>query len=402
MTAVQAPETPTAASAQLESVPCAVCGSDAFEVVIPSRRDPTRPVDLQTVFRSSGDEPLQDQMVRCTTCGLHYVRPRLKLGADPRGLQGRHRRELRLADRVPRAHVPRCLDKIERMARAGGEARARRRRGRRLVPVRGARARLRAATAASRARGCASSPASTTASSCIPGTIFDTPVKPGTRRPAHPVRRHRAHAGSAGGAAAAPTSCWRRAACSPCPIPTTAAWPRALLGSRWPFLLTVHLYYFTPQTMTAISAPHRLRAAGLHAAPPDPRDGLRRRSARRRTSDRWRGRAHGAAARRSASSGCRSTTGWARRWSSRARPRRWREQGPGRRPRRRGGRPRRRLLPDARAGFPVTVVERAPVARRPVRQLREPTGSPSTTARTSCTRWCPASWTRSAACSATA
>ena len=30
------------------------------------------------------------------------------------------------------------------------------------------------------------------------------------------------------------------------------------LGSRWPFLLTVHLYYFTPATMTAL-----LRATGF-------------------------------------------------------------------------------------------------------------------------------------------
>jgi len=53
------------AAAQLEDVACAVCGGDAYEVLIPSRRDPTQPIDLQTVFRSSGDEPLQDQMVRC-------------------------------------------------------------------------------------------------------------------------------------------------------------------------------------------------------------------------------------------------------------------------------------------------------------------------------------------------
>ena len=77
-----------AAGAQLESVPCAVCGSDAFEVVVPARRDPSRPVDLQTVFRSSGDEPLQDQMVRCTSCDLHYVRPRLKWELILEGYRG--------------------------------------------------------------------------------------------------------------------------------------------------------------------------------------------------------------------------------------------------------------------------------------------------------------------------
>ena len=76
------------AGAQLEEVPCAVCGSDAYAVVVPARRDPTRPIDLQTVFRSSGDEPLQDQMVRCTSCGLHYVRPRLRWDLILEGYRG--------------------------------------------------------------------------------------------------------------------------------------------------------------------------------------------------------------------------------------------------------------------------------------------------------------------------
>ena len=77
-----------AAGAQLEEVPCAVCGSDSYAVVVPARRDPTQRIDLQTVFRSSGDEPLQDQMVRCTSCGLHYVRPRLRWDLILEGYRG--------------------------------------------------------------------------------------------------------------------------------------------------------------------------------------------------------------------------------------------------------------------------------------------------------------------------
>ena len=73
---------------QFESVPCNVCGSDSFEVVFPSKREPGRPVDLATVFRSSGDEPLQDQMVRCLSCGLHYVRPRLRWDLILEGYRG--------------------------------------------------------------------------------------------------------------------------------------------------------------------------------------------------------------------------------------------------------------------------------------------------------------------------
>src|SRR4029077_10992956 len=79
---------PTAYSAPLESVPCAICGGDGVDVVVPPKRDPSRAIDLATVFRSSGDEPLQDQMVRCTTCGLHYVRPRLRWDLILEGYRG--------------------------------------------------------------------------------------------------------------------------------------------------------------------------------------------------------------------------------------------------------------------------------------------------------------------------
>src|SRR5262249_24470152 len=40
--------------------------------------------------------------------------------------------------------------------------------------------------------------------------------------------------------------------------PDYASLAARLLGRRWPFLLTVHLYYFTPATMTAL-----LRATGF-------------------------------------------------------------------------------------------------------------------------------------------
>lgn len=62
----------------LENVPCNLCGSDDFSVVYPARYQDARPEAIMETFRSSGDEVLVDQLVRCRQCGLQYLNPRLK------------------------------------------------------------------------------------------------------------------------------------------------------------------------------------------------------------------------------------------------------------------------------------------------------------------------------------
>ena len=64
--------------AMLESVPCNLCGADDYEVVYPARYEEAQPDDVINNFRSSGDEILVDQLVRCRNCGLQYLTPRLK------------------------------------------------------------------------------------------------------------------------------------------------------------------------------------------------------------------------------------------------------------------------------------------------------------------------------------
>lgn len=64
--------------ALLESVPCNLCGADDFEVVYPARYEQAKPEEFLNTFRSSGDEVLLDQLVRCKRCGLLYLNPRLK------------------------------------------------------------------------------------------------------------------------------------------------------------------------------------------------------------------------------------------------------------------------------------------------------------------------------------
>lgn len=64
--------------ALLESVPCNLCGADDFEVVHPPRYELAKPEEIANTFRSSGDEVLLDRLVKCKRCGLQYLNPRLR------------------------------------------------------------------------------------------------------------------------------------------------------------------------------------------------------------------------------------------------------------------------------------------------------------------------------------
>jgi SAM-dependent methyltransferase len=60
-----------------ENIPCNICGNTAPETVYPSARAAGTAIDSKE-FRSSGDEPLQDPLVRCPACGFLYVSPRIR------------------------------------------------------------------------------------------------------------------------------------------------------------------------------------------------------------------------------------------------------------------------------------------------------------------------------------
>jgi len=247
-----------AGSAQLESVPCAVCGSDAFDVVVPSRRDPTKPVDLQTVFRSSGDEPLQDQMVRCRSCGLCYVRPRLKWELILEGYRGGTDENFVSQIAFRETTFRKCLDKIERIARPSGK---------RVLDVGAAGGSF---LAMARERGLAPLGCEPSTWMCQfarehyglelhPGTIFDMPVEKGSvdlltlwdvieHTPDPKAVLARAHELLTPEGVLVMS--W----------PDYASLAARLLGPKWPFLLTVHLYYFTPTSMTGL-----LRRTGFRA-----------------------------------------------------------------------------------------------------------------------------------------
>jgi SAM-dependent methyltransferase len=59
-----------------ETVACNLCESTDYQIVYPATERPIH--DLTAEFRSSGDEPLKDRLVACARCGLQFVSPRLR------------------------------------------------------------------------------------------------------------------------------------------------------------------------------------------------------------------------------------------------------------------------------------------------------------------------------------
>jgi len=251
-----------AEESQFESVPCNVCGSDAFEVVVPSKREPGRPVDLRAVFRSSGDEPLQDQMVRCASCALHYVRPRLRWDLILEGYRGGSDETFVSQAAMRERTFRRGLRQIEAAAMPAG---------RRVLDVGAAGGSF---LAAARERGYEPLGCEPSAWMCAfarehyrlelhPGTIFDMPVRAGSvdlltlwdvieHTPDPAAVLEKAHQLLAPGGVLAMS------------YPDYGSLVARLMGQRWVFLLTVHLYYFDPRTIGELLrrtgfAPLRLR-----------------------------------------------------------------------------------------------------------------------------------------------
>jgi 2-polyprenyl-3-methyl-5-hydroxy-6-metoxy-1,4-benzoquinol methylase len=232
---------------QFESVVCNLCGSDEPEVVIPSRRPPGVPVDLQTVFRSSGDEPLQDRLVRCRRCTLHYVSPRLRPELILQGYQGATDEGFASQAAQRERTFGRCLDRIQKDAPPPG---------RRVLDVGAA---CGSFLAEAQRRGLEPSGCEPSEWMCRfarehygleiePATLDDLQRPPGsvdlltmwdvlehTTDPTAVLKR--AHGLLAPGGVLALT------------VPDYGSWAARIMGRRWVFLLTVHLYYFTRATL---------------------------------------------------------------------------------------------------------------------------------------------------------
>lgn len=57
---------------------CNLCGANDYKIVFEDRYGNETATSLAEKFKSSGDETLIDQVVKCNHCGLIYVNPRIK------------------------------------------------------------------------------------------------------------------------------------------------------------------------------------------------------------------------------------------------------------------------------------------------------------------------------------
>lgn len=70
-------DNPQAIAHEYEIVKCNICDSDDYHVLYEADHGHVKNKDLLGVYRASADQFLFDQLVKCNTCGLIYVNPRL-------------------------------------------------------------------------------------------------------------------------------------------------------------------------------------------------------------------------------------------------------------------------------------------------------------------------------------
>ncbi len=60
-----------------ETISCPLCGNGRFEIVKPSKySEGVSESELRQAYSASSNHQLLDQVVRCSSCSLHYVNPR--------------------------------------------------------------------------------------------------------------------------------------------------------------------------------------------------------------------------------------------------------------------------------------------------------------------------------------
>lgn len=233
-------------SGVMERVPCFLCGADDYDIIYEARRHREKDVDLVRTFRASGDELLIDQLVRCRRCRFQYVNPRLRSelifssyveGDDPTYVSQLEARERTFAA---------SLRQIERLA--------------------GGRGRLLDIGTAAGAFVAAAGKHGWDAEGCEPnkwlaewgtrhygirirqGSVFDQPYEAGSFDVVTlwDVIEHTVN----------PREMLDRCQTLIKPggvlivnYPDIGSWIARLLGRRWLFLTSVHLYYFTRSTM---------------------------------------------------------------------------------------------------------------------------------------------------------
>jgi 2-polyprenyl-3-methyl-5-hydroxy-6-metoxy-1,4-benzoquinol methylase len=233
----------------LERVVCNQCGSDDFSVVYPPRYHLANPDEITNSFRSSGDEILIDQLVQCNTCRLQYLNPRLRqdliLDAYSAGTDEIFVSQVEGRERT----FSRCLDIIERFAPGKGDLLDIGTAGGSFLSV--AQKRGWQVSGCEPNRWLADWGKQNYGVHIHPGTIFDMQLNDGSFDVVTlwDVLEHTPDP------KAVLQECYR--ILKPGGIlvinyPDIQSLVARLMGRRWVFLLSVHLYYFTYETLGAM------------------------------------------------------------------------------------------------------------------------------------------------------
>jgi SAM-dependent methyltransferase len=242
-----------AASAALEHVNCNLCRANDPETVYAARSTNGKPRDLAHTYRASGDELLMDQLLRCRRCGLEYVSPRPRgtdivdaysRGDDPAYVSQLSARERTFSNAL--AHIESVLPGQGRLLDVGTAAGS--------------------FLAAARARGWK-------VEGCEPNQWL---AEWGSRHYGLNIGRGELFDQGFSRASFDVVTLWDVIEHTPDPsrviahvgelikpdgllvvnYPDRGSWVARILGRHWPFLSSVHLYYFTKATITRLLETH--------------------------------------------------------------------------------------------------------------------------------------------------
>ena len=245
-----------------EYIPCNLCGADETDTIYEARFPEGASRDMVRTYAASGDELLVDRLVRCRACGLQYINPRplataiieaYSEGDDPAYASQITARERTFANAV--AQIERLLPGRGRLLDIGTAAGA--------------------FLAAARSRGWE-------VEGCEPNRWL---AQFGARHYRIPIRIGELFDHSFTTQSFDVVTLWDVIEHTPDPTrvirtarelirpgglvvvnyPDIGSWIARALGRRWPFLSSVHLYYFTRDTMKSLLEKHGFEVVEMQA-----------------------------------------------------------------------------------------------------------------------------------------
>jgi len=237
----------------LETVACNLCGADDAETIYKARYQAGQRRDLVRTFRASGDELLIDPLVRCRRCGLEYVSPR------PAGSA--------IVAAYSEGDDPAYVSQVEARRRTFDAALAR------IEAIRPAKGRLLDVGTAAGAFLAAARDRGWEVEGCEPNRWM---AKWGSEHFRVPIRAGELFDQDYAPASFDVITLWDVIEHTPDPArvlravrqllkpdgllivnyPDRGSWLARLMGRRWPFLSSVHLYYFTRDTLAKMLTRH--------------------------------------------------------------------------------------------------------------------------------------------------